>query len=65
MFLSKKLEDKSENKVESKNELTHRANRNCASPSFGEEEQKRSLVEGRRVERYVLGQTREWGGGWT
>ena len=65
MCLYEALEDKKENKVESKNELTHRANRNCAWPSFEEGEQKRSPVEGRRVERFVLGQAREGGGGWT
>jgi hypothetical protein len=33
-------------KLEAKNELTHTANQNCASPSSGEEEQKPILVVG-------------------
>jgi len=64
MFITNTWNTK-DNKVDSTNELTHRANRNCALASFEEEEQRRSLVEGRRVERYVLGQAREGGGGWT
>jgi hypothetical protein len=63
--LSQTLEDTKENKVETKNKLTHKANQNCVWPSFEEEEQKRSLVEGRWVERNVLGQAHEWGGRWT
>jgi hypothetical protein len=65
MSVSQSLEDTKENKVESKNELTHRVNRNCAWSSFEEEEQKWSLVEGRRVEVTVLVQARDWEGGWT
>ena len=61
----KHLKIQRETKVESRNELTHRANRNCAWPSFEEEEQKRTLVEGRQAERIVLGHAREGGGGWT
>jgi hypothetical protein len=48
--------DKNENILESKNKLTYIANRNCASPSSGDEEQIPSLVEGQRVERCVLAQ---------
>jgi len=56
-------EDRNANKLKSKNELTHTTNRNCASPSSGEEDIKPSLVKGRRVERCVLAQAHEWGGG--
>ena len=58
-------EDRNANKLESNNELTHTTNQNCTLPSSGEEEQKRSLIEGRRVERYALAQALEWGGRWT
>jgi hypothetical protein len=47
-------------KLEAKKKLTHTTNQNCVSLSFGEEEQKSSLVEGRCVERYVLVQAHEW-----
>ena len=58
-------EEKNANKLDSKNELTHTTNQNCASPSSGEEEQNPSLVEGKRIERYVFAHAYEWEGGWT
>ena len=52
-------------KLEAKNKLTHTTNRNCASPSSGEEEQKPTLVVEQHAEKCVLAQTHIWGGGWT
>ena len=46
MSLCQILEDENEETMESNNELTHKANQNCASPSSGKEEQKLSLFEG-------------------
>ena len=43
-------EDRNANKLDSNNELTHTTNKNRALPSSNEEEQKPSLVGGRRVE---------------
>ena len=58
-------ENRNANKLDSKNKLTHIANRSCALPSFGEEEQKLSHVEGPPIERCTLTQAHEGGGGWT
>ena len=58
-------EDRNANKLDSKNKFTHTSNQNYASPSFEEEEQKLSHVEGRPVERCILAQAHKWGGGWT
>jgi hypothetical protein len=65
MFRTLIREHRYANKVESKNKFTHTTNQNCALPSSKEEEQKLSLVEGRRVERCVFAHAHEWGGGWT
>jgi hypothetical protein len=63
--LYQKLDDRNANKLKFKNELTHTANRNCASPSSGGEEQKWTLVVGHPSEKCVLDQAHAWGGGWT
>jgi hypothetical protein len=63
--LYQKPDDRNACKVEFKNELTHTANQNCASPSSGGEEQKRTLVVGQVSEKCVLDQVHTWGGGWT
>jgi hypothetical protein len=60
-----KLDDRNACKLDFKIELTHTANRNCASPSSGGEEQKRTLVVGQIYEKRVLDQPHAWGGGWT
>jgi hypothetical protein len=54
-----------ENKFEENNELTHRANQNCALASSGEEEQKPIPVAGPRAVRCVRGRAHTWGGGLT
>ena len=50
---SKKIEMQAR-KLLAKNELTHTANQNCASPSSKEEEQKPTLVVEQHVEKCVL-----------
>ncbi len=47
------------------NELTHTANRSCASASSGGEVQKPNPVVGQSFEKCVLDQPHAWGGGWT
>ena len=47
------------------NKLTHIGNQNCVLTSSGEEEQRPTVVVGKRAEKCVFAQAHVWEGGWT